>query len=248
MHNDVVDLREFYLGSTGRVVRRLLRNRLRAIWPNLRGETVVTLGYGVPLLRPFLNEPGRLVALMPADQGVAYWPREGPNVSSLVDMRNLPLADNSVDRLLLIHALEGESDPHHLLREAWRVLKSNGRMLLIVTNRRGLWALSDRTPFGTGQPYSGFQIRDRLREQGFLVDRLWNALYVPPTASRVILSLADRLESWGQRLFPGFGGVLLVEAGKQLYAPVALKSRFMPQRLVLPLPASRPVPAGRSRS
>jgi len=249
MHNDVVDLREFYLGPAGQAVRRLLRARLREIWPNWRGERVAAIGYGVPLLRPFLGEAANLVALMPAEQGVAYWPREGPNVSSLVDTRNLPLADNSMDRLIFMHALEGETDPHALLREAWRVLKSNGRMLLIVSNRRGLWAHSDRTPFGTGQPYSSFQIKNSLREQGFLVDRLWHALYMPPSDSRLWISLADGFEKYGKRLFPGFGGVLMVEASKQLYAPIATKSRIASRRLVLPLPSPmghNPLPVGRS--
>jgi SAM-dependent methyltransferase len=247
MHSDVIDLREFYLSPAGQAVRRLLRARLRQIWPNLRGERVAALGYSVPLLRPFLGEAESLTALMPAEQGVAYWPREGPNVSCLVDTKNLPLHDNSVDRLILMHALEGESEPRNLLHEARRVLKSSGRMLLIVTNRRGLWAHSDRTPFGTGQPYSGFQIKDRLREQGFLVDRLWHALYMPPTSSRLMISLADSFERYGPKLFPGFGGLLLVEAGKQLYAPTGLKSRFAVPRLVLPLPSpvgSKPIPAG----
>ncbi len=250
MHNDIVDLREFYLSPLGQVVRRLLRARLRQIWPNLRGERVVTVGYGVPLLRPFLAEAESLTAMMPAEQGVAYWPREGSNVSALVDTKNLPLHDNSVDRLILMHALEGESDPHGLLREAWRVLKSNGRMLILVTNRRGLWAHSDRTPFGTGQPYSGFQIKDRLREQGFLVDRFWHALYLPPSKSRLLMSLADGFEKYGSKLFPGLGGLLVIEAGKQIYAPIAAKSRFSVPKLVLPLPSpvgARPIPAGRSR-
>lgn len=248
MHNDVLDLREFYLSPMGQAVRRLLRARLRDVWPNLRGERVVALGYGAPLLRPFLGEAESLTSMMPAEQGVAYWPREGPNVSCLVDTKNLPLQDNSVDRLILMHALEGESDPHALLSEAWRVLKSNGRLLLFVTNRRGMWAHNDHTPFGTGQPYSGFQIKVRLREQGFLIDRQWNALYMPPSQSRLLLSLADRFEKYGQILFPGFGGLLLVEAGKQLYAPIATKSRYSERRLVLPLVSpvgARPVPAGR---
>jgi SAM-dependent methyltransferase len=250
MHNDVIDLREFYLSAAGLAVRRLLRARVRQIWPNLRGEKVVSLGYCVPLLRLFLGEAESLSALMPAEQGVAYWPREGPNVSCLVDTKDLPLADNSVDRLILMHALEGESEPDGLLREAWRVLKSNGRMLVIVTNRRGLWGHSDKTPFGTGQPYSGSQIKDRLREQGFLVERLWHGLYMPPSTLRLVVSMADGFEKYGAKLFPGFGGVLLAEAGKQLYAPIAAKSRFAPSRLVLPLTSSvggKPLPAGRNR-
>src|ERR1700733_842117 len=124
MYNDVVDLREFYQSPLGQTVRRLLRMRLRRIWPNVQGERVLALGYGTPLLRPLLQEAGLLMAMMPAAQGVAYWPREGPNISSLVEIDDLPLPDSSVDRVILVHALEGASSgAHDLLREVWRVLR-----------------------------------------------------------------------------------------------------------------------------
>ncbi len=247
MYTDVVDLREFYLSPLGQTVRRLLRARLAQVWPHLRGERVLALGYGTPLLRPLLEEAGAVTAMMPAAQGVAFWPREGPNLSTLADVDNLPLPDNSIDRVILMHALEGAASPHGILREIWRVLKSGGRILTIVPNRRGLWAHSDRTPFGSGQPYSSFQIKDTLRDQGFLVDRMWRSLYLPPSQSRLVLSLADILEKYGEKLFPGFGGVLVLEAGKQLYAPFLTKPKPASHRLVLPLQMpvpSEPLPSG----
>lgn len=241
MYTDVVDLREFYQSPLGQAVRRLLRARLRRIWPSVKGERVLALGYGAPLLRPLLGEAEALMVMMPAPQGVAYWPREGPNISSLVDIDNLPLPDSSVDRVILMHALEGASSgAHGLMREIWRVLKGNGRILMIVPNRRGIWAHSDRTPFGTGQPYSAFQIKDTLRDHGFLVDRTWRALYIPPSQSRMLLSMADAIETCGEKLFPGFGGLLVMEAGKQIYAPLMLKPRLTRHRLILPLPIPAP--------
>jgi SAM-dependent methyltransferase len=182
---------------------------------------------------------------MPAAMGVSYWPREGPNVSALVEIDNLPLPDNSIDRVIALHALEGLAEPNPLLREVWRVMKSGGRFLTIVPNRRGLWAHSDRTPFGYGQPFSLFQIKDALHHQGFLIERVRYALYAPPGASRLGLSLADKIEKYAGWLFPGLGGLLLVEASKQLYAPLAPKTSLR-HRLVLPLPlpSSPPVPAG----
>lgn len=246
MHNDVVDLREFYLSPLGQTVRRILRARLSRIWPNPGNERILALGYGTPVLRPWLGS-ARLIALMPAAQGVAYWPREGPNVSALVDMDSLPLPDDSIDRVILMHAIESTSELHGLLREIWRVLKSGGRMLAAVPNRRGLWAHSDRTPFGTGQPYSAFQIKDTLRDHGFLVDRMFRALYLPPSQSRFLLPLADFLEKYGEIVCPGFGGLLLMEAGKQVYAPLAAKKKLSPHRLVLPLPLpAGPLPTTRS--
>lgn len=241
MHSDIVDLREFYLTPLGRTVRRLLRAHLHRLWPHLRGECVLTLGYGTPLLRPLLEEAQTLLAFMPATQGVAYWPREGPNRACLVDCDDLPLADNSVDRIILLHALEGVADPYEMMREIGRVLKSGGRILMMVPNRTGWWAHSDKTPFGHGQPYSASQLRRLLREHGFLVERSLPALYVPPLQSRLLLRLADHFETYLEKLFPSFGGLHLVEAGKQLYAPILTKSRSMEKRLILPLPLPIPV-------
>jgi len=248
MHTDIVDLREFYLGGLGQTVRRLLRDRIRHIWPNLRGETVLALGYGTPVMRSMLDEAHQIIAMMPATQGVSYWPREGPNRSCLVDSSNLPLADGSIDRVILMHGLEGASDPNAMMREVWRVMKSGGRVLMIVPNRRGVWAHSDGTPFGNGQPYSASQLRSMLRDHGLLVDRSWRALFMPPVHSRLVLSLAELFEKYGERLFPGFGGLLLMEAGKQLYAPLLVKPKPVGRRVVLPLPLplpTNPVPTGR---
>ncbi len=246
MYADVVDLREFYQSPLGHAVRAAIRAKLADIWPQVRGERILALGYGVPLLRPLLDERDvSLIAMMPAEQGVAYWPREGPNMACLAETGSLPLPDGCIDRAILMHALEGTSQPTAMLREVWRVLKGNGRLLAIVPNRRGLWAHSDRTPFGTGRPYSGFQIKDMLRDHGFLVERMWRALYLPPSSSRLVLSMADYAEKYGNRLFPGFGGVLLTEAGKQVYAPLGTKSAATLRRLVLPLPSSSgALPAG----
>jgi SAM-dependent methyltransferase len=177
---------------------------------------------------------------MPAEQGVVYWPREGPNISALVERDALPLPDNSIDRVIVLHAMEGVTEPAPMLREIWRVMKSGGRCLTIIPNRRGLWAHSDRTPFGNGLPYSPYQIKTTLHQEGFSVENMRYVLYVPPFASRLLLSQADRIEKVASRLFHGFGGLLLVEAGKQLYAPMPVKAGFR-HRFVLPL--TLPTPA-----
>jgi SAM-dependent methyltransferase len=243
MFTSVIDLHDFYQTPLGQKTKRALRARLDDLWPSLKGERILTLGYGVPLLRPLLQQAAAVYAFMPAAQGAAYGPREGPNVSCLVNFDALPLPDNSIDRVIAVHALEGLAEPEPLLREVWRVLKSGGRFLLIVPNRRGLWAHNDHTPFGNGQPYSSTQIKRVLNNQGFLVERLHHALYMPPSSSRLNLSLADKTEIIAARLFPVFGGVLMIESGKQLYAPLAPKAQAR-LRLVLPLslPTAPPLP------
>lgn len=249
MFTDIVDLREFYQGPPGQAARRILRAHVGELWPQVAGERVLVIGYGTPLLRPWLDQARAVYAFMPAQQGAAFWPREGPNVSALVDAGALPLPDACIDRVILLHALESLPDAACLLREVWRVMKGGARLLTIVPNRRGIWAHSDLTPFGNGQPFSSSQIKRALYQQGFLIERRRYALYMPPVSSRLLLSLADRVERIGRALFPAFGGVLIVEAGKQLYAPRGEK-KSLRNRLLLPLPTlpASPLPAGRIQS
>jgi SAM-dependent methyltransferase len=218
MYSDVVDLRDFYETSLGQVATRMLRRRLRQIWPDVGGLRVVGLGYASPYLRPFLGEAERVAAFMPAAQGVLHWPKEGPNVTVLVDEAELPLQDASVDRILLVHALECSEQVRPLLAECWRALAGGGRLLVMVPNRRGIWARLDRTPFGAGHPYTPNQLSKLLRDAAFTPVESAAALFIPPTASRMVLSAAGAWESVGARWFTRFAGVVLIEATKQIYA------------------------------
>ena len=91
---------------------------------------------------------------MPAEQGVVIWPGGGRCSAALVDTQMLPLPDGSVDRLLLAHALEAADRPDALLEELWRITAPEGRIIVIVPSRRGVWARADSTPYGQGLPYS----------------------------------------------------------------------------------------------
>ncbi|MBT7768707.1 MAG: methyltransferase domain-containing protein, partial [Rhodospirillales bacterium] len=154
MWRDVVDLRDFYGSGLGRVVRRAIRAKVRAIWPNTKGMSVLGVGYTTPYLGPFRSEATRAIAAMPAGQGVLHWPDNGTGLTTLVDEIELPFADLSMDRVLLVHALECAEQARPLLREVWRVMSASGRLIIVAPNRRGVWARFERTPFGHGLPYS----------------------------------------------------------------------------------------------
>ena len=149
MHHDVIDLRRFYYTrALGRVAQRILRERLLANWPAeaATGMTVAGYGFAVPLLRPYLAQARRVIGLMPGPQGVMAWPAGMPNCSVLCEETAWPLDTGSVDRLVLLHALETADHPAALMEEALRVLGPGGRMLIMVPNRAGLWAQLYRRP------------------------------------------------------------------------------------------------------
>ncbi|MGF1639435.1 MAG: class I SAM-dependent methyltransferase [Rhodospirillales bacterium] len=218
MWNDAVGLRDFYASPLGRVAKRMIGERIRALWPDVRGLNVLGLGYATPFLGTFRAEAQRVVALMPAGQGGLNWPAEGGGLTALADETLLPFPDRFMDRILLVHAVESADRVRPMMRELWRILADGGRLLVVVSNRHGLWARTERTPFGHGRPYTPAQLAGGLRESLFTPYQSSTALFVPPIRSRMLLSSATAWENLGQRWFPTFAGVILFEATKQLYA------------------------------
>ncbi len=242
MRPDVIDLGQFYSSPLGQVARRMIRRRIREIWPDSGGLRVLGLGFATPYLRPFRDRAERVIAIMPAAQGVLPWPPDEPRLVALADETELPLPDNSIDLLLLVHGLESGEHVRALLREAWRVLVSSGRLLAVVPNRRGIWARLDHTPFGHGQPYTPPQLNRLLRETMFAPARTAGALYMPPSRRRFFLRTAGAWERVGARLWQRFPGVVMVEAGKQMYAVTPVRERRRRGRRAIIVPqAAAPV-------
>jgi SAM-dependent methyltransferase len=223
MFVDVVDLRNFYAQGLGVVARRFIGRGIRARWADTQGQRILGIGYPTPYLGLFREQAERCLAFMPAAQGVVKWPTTRPALTALVEETELPLPDSAVDRVLLVHALEMADDAVAFLREVWRVLAPNGRLLAVVPNRRGLWARIDTTPFGHGRPYSRAQITNILRETWFTPNGWGEALYVPPVARGWFLRSAVAWERAGATISAPFAGVHIVEATKQVY-------RAVPQR------------------
>ncbi len=223
MHLALDELARFYQTPMGLQVRRLLAHRIRARWRDVRGLTVCGLGYPFPYLGSFRQEAGRLGALLPMNSGQhtavgVPWPDDGPVHTVLVEAAALPLPDDSVDCLLGIHALEFAENRRQTLREIWRVLRPEGRMLLVLPNRRGLWANREGTPFGQGEPYSRGQIERLLDSSMFSVDACSFALATPPIELGMLWRPGTGLERLGCAVWPGLAGVVLVEATKRVTA------------------------------
>ncbi|PLX34930.1 MAG: methyltransferase type 11 [Hyphomicrobiales bacterium] len=238
---DIIELRDFYSTSLGRVARKIASKQLRLRWPDIAGETVLGFGYATPYLRRCLDEAAVCMAFMPAGQGVARWPMRGPNKAILTEETGFPLPDGCIDRVLAVHGLELAPNPNELCREFWRVLKPGGRVLIMVPNRRGLWARAESTPFGHGRPFSRGQLSLLLKDSLFAPDNWGEALFVPPLRWRPVLRGAGAWEQIGAAMWPGFSGLTIVEAVKDVYGitPVqeARKSRARLRPIIAPVPA-----------
>jgi len=237
MRQDVVDLHRFYASTLGQAARRLIRRRLRLMWSDVRGLRVLGFGYATPYLRPFIGEAERVMAFMPAQQGCVHWPAGEDNRVALTEETMLPLPDSSVDRILVVHLVEHSDSMRRLMRECWRVLTPNGRIIVVTPNRSSLWSWSESTPFGFGHPHSVTQLQNLMRENMFLPVQHSRALFIPPTRRRFLLRWSQAFENIGSRLFKAFAGVSIVEAGKQLYASTGTPAR---KRRLVHIPVTVP--------
>ena len=213
------DLERFYASRLGETVCYLLLKRVNDLWGDCAGQTMLGMGYAHPLLAGLSASAGACVAVTPHHGQATYWAGTGRGVSAcLAEEDRLPFADNTFDRVILLHGVEEADSPRSVLREAWRVLSPEGRLLVAVANRKGLWSLSESTPFGHGRPWTRRQLIAWLNDHLFQVTASTTAVHLPPLNWGPIAHAADGWEAFGQMFTAGLGGVVLVEAVKHLYA------------------------------
>ncbi len=220
MVTEVHGLRAFYASPGGQVAARLVRDRLAALWPRLPGMLVLGIGHAAPYLPLWQAEARACISLVPEHGSLARWPAAGPGQTLLAEEDALPFPDLSFDRILMVHGLEQAENARRMLREAWRVLRDDGRLIVVVPNRVGMWAQVERTPFGHGQPYSVGQLTRLLSRHMFRVERREAALFVPPYGLRLLRHGAEIWEGAGRLLCPRLGGIAILEAEKDIFAAI----------------------------
>jgi SAM-dependent methyltransferase len=234
MTTEVHGLAAFYGSRAGEIAARLVAARLKALWPALPGQSVLGLGWSAPYLDLWRAEARRCVSLVPGHLpgSPTLSPADAGRGALLAEEERLPFPDDSFDRVLLVHGLEAAENARRLLREVWRVLRDDGRLLLVVPNRVGMWAHLDRTPFGHGQPYSRGQVERLLARHVFRAERQDAALFVPPYGLRFTGASAPVLERAGRVLCPGIAGVVIVEAEKDMFGAVPAGAVALRRRVV----------------
>ncbi|MEQ9436747.1 methyltransferase domain-containing protein [Hyphomonas sp.] len=219
MRQDAVTLERFYASPLGSAAARILSTKLTDLWGEANNLSLLGLGYALPVLDAFGDHPGRSVAAVPFDHGPVKWDPTGRgNAAVSVGDLRLPFPDGMFDRVIVLHGLEETGDPRAYLREIWRVMAPEGRIVLAASNRAGLWSRATRTPFGQGRPWSRAQLMNLMSIGLFQVTASSSALYMPPVSAGIVTAAAEGWDTIGRLIAPGFGGVVLVEAVKRLYA------------------------------
>lgn len=149
----------------------------------------------------------------------------GVEASSQVqaDPMFLPFDGQSLDLLLMPHVLEFSANPHQVLREAERVLRPEGRLLLSGFNPRSLWGMA-RLYRGAeqGYPWNGnflniSRIKDWMVLLGMEVAGGSMCCYRPPFTRESWLRRLRFMEPAGDRWWAMGGGVYFLQAIKRVH-------------------------------
>jgi len=233
MQLDAGHLVDFYESATGQMARRIITRRLRLLLPQLTGLRVLGYGFAMPYLKPFLKDAERVVAAMPAQMGVVAWPVGRPR-TALCEEDALPFADAVFDRILVVHGLEGADASRVLLRQLWRVLAPEGRLVMVAPNRASLWAQVEASPFACGRPFHRGELDLLLRDTLFEPLQWDRALYMPPVMGPRLTRMGVGWERLLRRFLPGIAGVHLVEASKSLYGTATPQKRKRAEAMLTP--------------
>jgi SAM-dependent methyltransferase len=165
--------------------------------------------------------------------------RVGPQgaVNLRADFRDLPIASNSADLVVLPHVLEFAEHPHQILREVARVLMPEAHVVIAGFNPFSLWGVRRTFHRGTDFPWRGrfitlMRVKDWLALLGFEVIGGQMACYAPPSRQQKWLERFKFMERAGDRWWPISGGVYFLQAVK----------RVRGVRLILPKWSDRLVP------
>jgi len=239
MRQPAATLDAFYQSRLGQCAQRLMADRMTALWGTCEGSRVLGIGYPGPLLPLWQQTAASCIGVVPEEIGEVRLASPKGQILCLAPEQRLPFAEGLFDHVFLLHALEEADSPRQVLREAWRVLAPEGRIVVAVTNRRSLWSLVDSKPFGHGRPWTRRQMVRFLNDSLFQVTASTSAVHLPPLNWPIITGAANSWERVGEFALPAMGGVVLVEAVKRLYSK---PSGSAPAPVTKAVKASRPKP------
>lgn len=152
--------------------------------------------------------------------------------SVVASYRALPFLSDSIDIVLINHALEFENDLELIFEEIWRVLVGGGQVVVMGFNALSLWGMlhlfkrkEAQIPWG-GHFYTSFQIQNLLSKVGFNISLSKTFFFRPPIKSAALLTWLECCEKYGELLFSPFGAGYLLFAEKNILGTTPLRSRW----------------------
>jgi SAM-dependent methyltransferase len=227
-------LRAWFSQPLGRTVWAAERQQLDGILANLFGYHLLQVGS--------LGEDGDLLFASRIPHRVVSdgdpWADD-----CIADMwahpEAMPIDGDSIDVLVLPHALEFAIDAHQVLREAHRMLVPEGHVVVIGFSPWSLWGVW-RLVLGRrgsmpwcGRFFSATRVKDWLALLDFEPVLSRHFFFRPPLKRIGVMNRLGFVERLGRRWWPMLSGVYVLVAKKRVATLTPIKPRWRPKRSLL---------------
>ena len=210
-------LDKFYSTQLGNVTRKHIEEKILKKWKSVKGNNLLGLGYLKPWLKIFESSNTFFSAITEIEDKK----KEIIKITKqtcIVEDTKLPFPDLSINRILICHLLETTTQIDLLLHEMWRIMSGESKIILIVPNKLGFWCRNKNNPFGHGKSFTSFELNSLLLDHGFSDIKVDFCLFMPPSEKKYLLSESNRIERLGNKFLNIFGGIIFIEASKNIYA------------------------------
>jgi SAM-dependent methyltransferase len=223
-----IALQQWYSRPLGALVLDDIRRQLDRWLPRIFGYHLVMIGGSWA--------SDRLLAQSRIRHKIVMGPLGDRSAALSAQMEALPFAADSLDLVVLFHALEFASEPHQVLREIERVLIPEGHLILVSFNPFSFWGL--RKLLGSWRPqvpwsghfYAGRRLKDWMLLLGLDLLDTQRVFFRPPIQRMGITQRLRFLEPTLARTLPVAGGINLMIAAKRVVPLTPVKPRWRPRR------------------
>ena len=218
MYQDIIKLEKFYQSELGKAVQDKIYLKLKKYIYLYDGEKLGSFGFGEPYLSLLPKKNISIFNLFSEQTGIKKNILNEKLFNVLISEEQLPFEDLFLSHIVCIHYLEHSENLKKTLRELWRVLSSEGKIYIILPNKKSSWSFSSKSPFSTGFGFSKNQINQVLEDNFFEVQSIERLVYFPSWNSKLLLNNRLFFEKIGSYFWRFFNGLYLCVATKRIYA------------------------------
>ena len=218
MYQDIIKLEKFYQSELGKAVQDRIYSKLKKYIYLHDGEKLGSFGFGEPYLSLLPKKKVSIFNFFSQRIGIKKNIINERLSNVLLDEEQLPIEDLFLNHIICIHCLEHSENLKKTLRELWRVLSPEGKIYIILPNKKSSWSFSSKSPFSSGFGFSKNQIVRILEDNFFEVQSVDRLVYFPSWNSKLLLNNRFFLEKIGSYFWRFFNGFYLCVATKRIYA------------------------------